>query len=542
MRSWLKPVSFRPQLAAVLERRIQGSCDYIYTKEQTIHWLEERERISCHVLSIHGVTGSGKTTLAASILDLTAKRAEAGCRTAYAFCSQLSTIDVLRSLIWQISQDKSSVSYQKVQILDAYREYGASGTALRRPETQQILILRELLQQCLQPCHRVTLVLDGVDQCESPQQLMNHILVIAEGVLCAENQCKILITSRSQLQIAKLQRQPFKVNTLEIGSEDLKFGVTRFLRHSFQGLVPQLNNTKEAEIQQRLLDRVDDGWLDIMHTLAKEYLDLGRYNAAESLEQEVLEARKKINNPKSTSTLESLTTYAIAISEQGRWQEGEVLMREVVETWKSIRDPNDSNISTAMNDLSLTLMRGGKEQWQEAESLQMQLLERWDNTNDAGKLPVAMNQLANIYMDQDRLEEAEQMARRALTAVSRLSLPNSEKIIDYQGNLGQILSRRGRWKEAEELEIPVMESREKIHGKDHWKTLSSMGNVAWAFSEQGRHEEAKTMQLEVLERRTRVLGPNHHDTLGTAGVLAMTCHRLGQAEEARRYARLALGF
>jgi len=153
-------------------------------------------------------------------------------------------------------------------------------------------------------------------------------------LVSAKNQCKLLITSRSQLQIAKLQRQPFEITILDIGPEDLKSAIRIFLKHFFQTLVPQLDNTKEEAIQQRLLDKVDGGWLDIMHTLANEYLDLGRYNAAESLEQEVLEARKRNDKTKSTLILESLATYAIAISEQVRWKEGEVLLREVLETLK----------------------------------------------------------------------------------------------------------------------------------------------------------------------------------------------------------------
>ena len=521
-------------MTAVLADRVEGSCEYVFTNSEFLEWRRNSSDVHRNVLWIEGNSGYGKTTAAASIVEKISRDLYSTSIVAYAFCAQLSVIGILRSLIWQVAQRQGCGIYSKERLLEAYCEYTNPGPHESLSGKEQLVFFKELLVSCLQPYNHITLVLDGVDQSGSSEELVQQFLALSTKISRNSKRCDILFTSRFQCWISE-EREDVKTNVLQIMPVDIEKSLTLYLENACHNVAPRLSDSTKAEIMSKLLDNVDSGWLGIVHDLAQEFLRVGRFLAAEQYAAGAVEIRERSYGREHAQTLASMRLLALAFLDQGRWREAETLQRQVIQVWKDKRDLEDPRLLTVENDLSLTLM--ALEQWQEAENLQLHLKRSW---KDDKNVRVSMNQLAQIYKKQERLDEAEDISRQLL-AYHLSALTDEEGVLIAKSNLGMLLAERQKWEEGEGLLREVMEARVATLGKNDLKSLQSISNLGWTLSEKGDPQAAKLLQLEVLKGRTIILGERHPDTINTLGVLAVTCSRLGERKEATKYARMALG-
>ncbi len=88
-------------------------------------------------------------------------------------------------------------------------------------------------------------------------------------------------------------------------------------------------------------------------------------------------------------------------------------------------------------------------------------------------------------------------------------------------NLANVYLRQDRYGEAEDLHLKTLAGHRDLHGGEHPNTLMSMHNVATVYSKQGRYDEAEALQRAALKSRRRVLGDDHPDTLMSLSKLAI---------------------
>jgi tetratricopeptide (TPR) repeat protein len=129
-----------------------------------------------------------------------------------------------------------------------------------------------------------------------------------------------------------------------------------------------------------------------------------------------------------------------------------------------------------------------------AEKMYQRALNGYEKTlgrNHASTLN-AVNNLGNVYFEQDKLKEAEGMYRH----VESSGKPNLEAL-QAVGNLGVILERQGKLDEAKEIYLQELKGIEELLGKDHqearmvkeklrilkrkkrWKRLKSLFRLKW---------------------------------------------------------------
>ena len=89
-------------------------------------------------------------------------------------------------------------------------------------------------------------------------------------------------------------------------------------------------------------------------------------------------------------------------------------------------------------------------------------------------------------------------------------------------NLANVYLDQGKLEEARKLKEQVLENRRRVLGDEHPDTLNSMNSLGWLFLQQGKLEEARKLYEEVLENRRRVLGDEHPHTLRSMNQLAWT--------------------
>ncbi|KAK4457637.1 hypothetical protein QBC42DRAFT_278636 [Cladorrhinum samala] len=132
--------------------------------------------------------------------------------------------------------------------------------------------------------------------------------------------------------------------------------------------------------------------------------------------------------------------------------------------------------------------------------------------------------------DQDPREEAEELeimeTRKVMLGVDHPST------LESMDNLASIYMNQGRWEEAESLWVQVLETSKRILGEDHFGILKSMDNLAWIYMKQGRWKEAEELEVQVIKARKRILGEDHPSTLESMANLASIYRNQGRDKEA----------
>ena len=278
----------------------------------------------------------------------------------------------------------------------------------------------------------------------------------------------------------------------------------------------------------------DKGRLDLAWKCAMALYSDGQYNAAEELQVEVMDTRKRVLGDEHPDTLLSIANLAMTYSNQGRWGKAEEQQVQVMVTSKRVLGEEHPNTLTSIANLASTYSNQGR--WGEAEEQQVQVMvtsKRVLGEEHPNTLTSIAN-LASTYSNQGRWGEAEELQVQVMEMSKRvLGEENPDTLLSI-ANLAMTYSNQGRWGEAEKLNVQVMEMRKRVLGEEHPDTLLSIANLAMTYSNQGRWGEAEELQVQVMVTRKRVLGDEHPDTLTSIANLASTYSnqgRWGEAEE-----------
>jgi len=107
-----------------------------------------------------------------------------------------------------------------------------------------------------------------------------------------------------------------------------------------------------------------------------------------------------------------------------------------------------------------------------------------------------LTNLASMYRDQGRFEEAEPLLIRALAINEKVLNSDEPSIIPILNNLASMYRDQGRFEEAEPLLWHAVAISEKALGSDDPSTISTLYNLAILCRNMGRNEEA----LALLQR------------------------------------------
>ncbi|KAJ5100914.1 hypothetical protein N7456_006966 [Penicillium angulare] len=154
-----------------------------------------------------------------------------------------------------------------------------------------------------------------------------------------------------------------------------------------------------------------------------------------------------------------------------------------------------------------------------------------------------VNNLGNLYSDQGKLKEAEEMYQRALAGYEKALGPDHISTLDIVNNLGVLYRDQGKLKEAEEMYQRALAGYEKALGLDHTSTLGTVSNLGVLYKDQGKLKEAEEMYQRALAGREESLGPDHTSTLESVHCLGILYSDQGKLKEAEEmYQRALAGY
>ncbi|KAI8948859.1 hypothetical protein F4801DRAFT_591546 [Xylaria longipes] len=143
-----------------------------------------------------------------------------------------------------------------------------------------------------------------------------------------------------------------------------------------------------------------------------------------------------------------------------------------------------------------------------------------------------VNNLGLLYMDQGRLREAEDMYLRALQGKEKAWGPDHTSTLDTVNNLGLLYMDQGRLREVEDMYLRALRGKEKAWGPDHTLTLNMVNNLGNLYAIQGRLLETEDMYLRALRGKEKAWGPDHTSTLDTVNNLGLLYKNQGRLLEA----------
>ncbi len=164
--------------------------------------------------------------------------------------------------------------------------------------------------------------------------------------------------------------------------------------------------------------------------------------------------------------------------------------------------------------------------------LEQSIQETFNYKVDIPSVSAACHRLGDLYSDQGKMKEAEDMYLRALTGSEKAWGPVHTSTLDIINNLGILYEIQGKMKEAEDMYLRALTGKEKAWGPAHTSTLRTVGNLGILYSNQGKMKEAEDMYLRALTGSEKAWGPAHTSTLRTVGNLGILYSNQGKMKEA----------
>jgi tetratricopeptide (TPR) repeat protein len=111
----------------------------------------------------------------------------------------------------------------------------------------------------------------------------------------------------------------------------------------------------------------------------------------------------------------------------------------------------------------------------------------------------AVHRLGHLYVNQDKLDGAEEMYRRALEGSEKALGRDHTSTLDTVHNLGHLYANQGKLDEAEDMYRRALKGKEKALGRDHMSTLNTVENLGNLLWKRGKLDEAEEMYRWALK-------------------------------------------
>jgi serine/threonine protein kinase/tetratricopeptide (TPR) repeat protein len=266
----------------------------------------------------------------------------------------------------------------------------------------------------------------------------------------------------------------------------------------------------------------------------------GKLSEGEPYYHDVLERSRRVNGEEHPRTLTCIANLGFLLKSQGKLNDAEPFYRNALEKRRRVLGDDHPDTLTSIHHLGILRQEQGR--FSEAESLYREALERRRRVlgNEHRDTLATLNSLAVLLNDQEKADQAIAHFREVVAGRRRVLGEAHPSTLLAMQNLGTVLGSNGRPDEGEALMREALSNQRRLLGRNHPDTINSLSNLAVFLTEKGKLAEAEPLCREALERRVAVLGNEHPETLIARNVLAYLLLRQKRAAEAEPYLREAL--
>jgi tetratricopeptide (TPR) repeat protein/tRNA A-37 threonylcarbamoyl transferase component Bud32 len=220
----------------------------------------------------------------------------------------------------------------------------------------------------------------------------------------------------------------------------------------------------------------------------------GRFAEAEPLARQTWRARARVLGPDHRDTLDSLDTYASALSGAGRVDESITLSRECLAARRRVLGAGHPDTLSSMNNLAYFLTNHGR--WAEAIPLAREVLASYgDRGPETDYAASATNLASALYLNGD-LEEADRMLGQAVDRATRRLGAEDLRTASLRGWRVRVWIELGRVGPAVDLGRDVLAAKRRRYPAGHPSIGYSLADLGWGLVLMGRSAEAEPLLAE----------------------------------------------
>ena len=261
---WLSPICFIEHQRWHSERRLQGSGEWLLNHRDYLGWQSSS---ASSIFLLHGMAGSGKTSLASAIVDsvlLQSSNQASPPLLAYFYCSKNPSEvepsdpqEIMRSIVRQLGVTSGAQKTIHSAVVNDYERREAEA------KIEGFDVTRLSLQDCIRVVLNITgpdpatIVLDAIDEVQ-PKSRYELVKGLQQIIRDSGSVVKIFVTSRDDDQVLSLLTNAIM---LRIDAENNRTDIESFVRdqvalaiNSRRLLGGDVSRKLQADLSQALTD------------------------------------------------------------------------------------------------------------------------------------------------------------------------------------------------------------------------------------------------------------------------------------------------
>ncbi|MDZ4163811.1 MAG: CHAT domain-containing tetratricopeptide repeat protein [Smithellaceae bacterium] len=285
-----------------------------------------------------------------------------------------------------------------------------------------------------------------------------------------------------------------------------------------------------------------------LNNLAGLLKEMGRYGDAEKQYLSALAILKTLPDTTPEDETGILNNLAVLYMNTSRYSDAEPLLKKILKLAEKAtgRDWLDEkmNISRDRQKLvwgrqmmNLANLYFNMKRYDEAESHTLKALEIFRSIlgEDHPEVARVKSDLGELYSATRQGDKAEKMLTEAINNALKVYGNNPHPVVaEYYVSLAQLYQNMGLYREALPFARLALDMLQKTVGKENPKTLRSMNNIAVIHINLGEMKTAEKILREVLETAKAVLGENHQSVATNMSNLGNVLAAQGRHNDANK--------
>ena len=227
------------------------------------------------------------------------------------------------------------------------------------------------------------------------------------------------------------------------------------------------------------------------------------------------------------------------LTQRGRYAEAEPIVQHTVAMCEQVLGADHPLTACSLSNLAALYQEQGK--YDQAEALAQRALDHLEQALDGNYtapsdntflLATSLTNLATLYQERGKYVEAEQLFVRACAIWIHTFGPVHPRIAYAQNNLGSLYEDQGRYDNAEALYQQALFASEQMLGPNHPLVATCLNNLAGLYLNQKKYAQAEPLIRRALHICETELGPDHPLTAVSLDRLAGLYFLQGAYEQA----------
>ncbi|RDW60752.1 hypothetical protein BP6252_12135 [Coleophoma cylindrospora] len=246
--------------------------------------------------------------------------------------------------------------------------------------------------------------------------------------------------------------------------------------------------------------------------LSNVYMDQGRLHEARKLHVELHEFLCKAYGQDHLDTTVALSELAQINHLLGMNEEAETQLKTALRLSTQLVEATNPYCLGIQSVLSNVLAAEGK--FNESLEMEMDLCNQMRRCKGSlhPETIVVLTNLANTYMQQNRLKEAEDLELEVLAIKTEKYGPHGKPLLPTQWSLATLYTRQSRLADAEKMWHEVVQTKLRASESNDPFTLRAKSNLASILQRLRKSDEALILMHEALSGREATNGPAHKYT------------------------------